>query len=131
MTYIPIHKDQLLSNGFTTIGDIYSADEVKNILTIIEHVDKTKETFRKSADLFAIRQFLKEVPETIIYIFNNKLKTVIQELFGEDYFAIKSIYFDKPESSNWYVSYHQDLTISVDKKLNLIGYGPWTVKQNN
>jgi ectoine hydroxylase-related dioxygenase (phytanoyl-CoA dioxygenase family) len=43
---------------------------------------------------------------------------------------VKSIYFDKPETSNWYVSYHQDLTISVDKKLELENFGPWTTKQN-
>jgi ectoine hydroxylase-related dioxygenase (phytanoyl-CoA dioxygenase family) len=44
--------------------------------------------------------------------------------------VVKSIYFDKPEKSNWFVSYHQDLTISVDKKTETEGFGPWTVKQN-
>lgn len=125
-----IHKEELLSNGFTTIDGIYSADEVEKILNAIDQVDKTKETFRKSSDLFAIRQFLKEVPETIKYIFNDNLKTIVRQIFGDDYFAVKSIYFDKPETSNWYVPYHQDLTISVDKKLDLDGFGPWTVKQN-
>ena len=43
---------------------------------------------------------------------------------------VKSIYFDKPALSNWFVAWHQDLTISVDKKADLNGYGPWTVKQN-
>ncbi len=41
---------------------------------------------------------------------------------------VKSIYFDKPETSNWYVAYHQDLTISVDRKTPLENFGPWTVK---
>lgn len=124
------HINQILDNGFTTISDIYSDDEVGQILAIIEQVDKSKETFRKSADLFAIRQFLKEVPETTNLIFNDKLKSIIEQLFGVDYFVVKSIYFDKPETSNWFVSYHQDLTISVDKKLELENFGPWTVKQN-
>ncbi|MEI9955286.1 MAG: phytanoyl-CoA dioxygenase family protein [Ferruginibacter sp.] len=31
---------------------------------------------------------------------------------------------------NWFVSYHQDLTISVDKKITLEGFGPWATKQN-
>lgn len=43
---------------------------------------------------------------------------------------MKSIYFDKPETSNWYVAWHQDLTISVDKRIDIEGFGPWTVKQN-
>jgi len=43
---------------------------------------------------------------------------------------VKSIYFDKPAGSNWFVSYHQDLTISVNAKIDLGGFGPWTVKQD-
>lgn len=46
------------------------------------------------------------------------------------YFVVKSIYFDKPESSNWYVSYHQDLTISVDNKVAREGFIRWTTKYN-
>ena len=130
MTDTPKHKDELLKNGFTTINDIYSIDEVDQILATIDIVDKTNETFRKSQDLFAIRQFLNEVPESLKYIFNDKLKATIRHIFGDNFFVVKSIYFDKPETSNWYVSYHQDLTISVDKKLDLNGFGPWTVKQN-
>jgi ectoine hydroxylase-related dioxygenase (phytanoyl-CoA dioxygenase family) len=42
--------------------------------------------------------------------------------------VVKSIYFDKPEKSNWFVAWHQDLTISVNKKAELPGYGPWTIK---
>ena len=91
MTDTAKHKDELLDNGFTTIDGIYSTDEVEQILATIDQVDKTKETFRKSADLFAIRQFLKEVPETIKYIFNDNLQTVIRQIFGDDYFAVKSI----------------------------------------
>jgi ectoine hydroxylase-related dioxygenase (phytanoyl-CoA dioxygenase family) len=63
-------------------------------------------------------------------IFNDAVKIIIREIFGENYVAVKSIYFDKPETSNWYVAYHQDLTISVDKKLELENFGPWTTKQN-
>jgi ectoine hydroxylase-related dioxygenase (phytanoyl-CoA dioxygenase family) len=124
------HKNELLDNGFSIIDNIYSAEEVQNILTTIQNADTNKDTFRKSTDLFAIRQFLKEVPETFSLVFTDKLKSVIRQVMGENYFVVKSIYFDKPETSNWYVSYHQDLTISVDKKLEFDNFGPWTVKQN-
>ena len=120
----------LIETGFGIMDNIYSSEEVNQLLETIDRADSNKETFRKSEGLFAIRQFLKEIPETIPLIFNEKLKQVILELFGPDYFAVKSIYFDKPEGSNWYVSYHQDLTISVDQKKELPGFGPWTVKQN-
>ena len=124
------HKFQIREFGFTTINEIYSVEEIQNIIVKIENADKTNETFRKSKDLFAIRQFLKEIPETHKLIFNDKLKSIINQIFGENYFVVKSIYFDKPETSNCYVAYHQDLTISVDKKLELENFGPWTTKQN-
>jgi len=122
--------EQFLADGFLTINDIYSAVEVENIVQQVEQANDHKETFRRSSDLFAIRQFLKEVPSLFDMIFNDKLKAVLRELFTGDYFVVKSIYFDKPQTSNWYVAYHQDLTISVDKKLELEGFGLWTTKQD-
>lgn len=96
----------------------------------MDRIDTSKENFRKSQELFAIRQFLKEVPEIRDLIFNDSVQQIIREIFGAKYFVVKSIYFDKPETSNWYVAYHQDLTISVDKKLELPDFGPWITKLN-
>jgi ectoine hydroxylase-related dioxygenase (phytanoyl-CoA dioxygenase family) len=112
------------------IDNVFTLDEINSILQIISQVDTSKPTFRKTADLFAVRQFIKEVPETKALIFNDRLLSIISQLFGDNYFLTKSIYFDKPEGSNWFVAYHQDLTISVDKKLDVEGFGPWTTKQN-
>jgi ectoine hydroxylase-related dioxygenase (phytanoyl-CoA dioxygenase family) len=123
-------EQKLLHDGFSIIDNIFTTEEINSILQAISQVDTTKPTFRKTSDLFAIRQFLKEVPATFPLIFNDRLKSIISQLFGDDYFITKSIYFDKPEQSNWFVAYHQDLTISVDKKLDIKGFGPWTVKQN-
>ncbi|KFF13435.1 phytanoyl-CoA dioxygenase [Chryseobacterium soli] len=124
------HKNVILENGFGIINNIFSNKEVNKIIHVLENIDTSKETFRKSEDLFAIRQFLKEIPEIKDLIFNDNIKKVVREIFGEKYVVVKSIYFDKPEKSNWYVAYHQDLTISVDKKVNLPDFGPWTTKQN-
>jgi ectoine hydroxylase-related dioxygenase (phytanoyl-CoA dioxygenase family) len=124
------HRERIFKDGYTILPDIFSSEEINRILSAIQAVDTSNPTFRKSSDLFAIRQFLKEVPETIPLIFNEHLNEAIHRIFGKDYFVVKSIYFDKPEASNWFVSYHQDLTISVDKKLELGGFGPWTTKQN-
>lgn len=124
------HKNSIRENGFTVINNIFSEQEIEKIGSVIQNIDTSKETFRKSDDLFAIRQFLKEIPEVKDLIFNDNIKNIITEVFGEQYFVVKSIYFDKPEKSNWYVAYHQDLTISVDRKTELAGFGPWTTKQN-
>lgn len=124
------YKQDLLENGVSIVNKIYSAEEVARILAVIDQADTSNDTFRKTTDLFAIRQFLKEIPSAADLIFTDKLKTLIKDMMGDNCFVVKSIYFDKPETSNWYVAYHQDLTISVDKKLELENFGPWTTKQN-
>ena len=122
--------DNLHTKGYTVINGIFSPEEVESISEKINRTDSSKPTFRKTNDLFAIRQFLKEIPEVRTLVFNSRLNSIIRQYFGEDYFSVKSIYFDKPENSNWFVAWHQDLTISVDKKVELPGFGPWTTKQD-
>ncbi|TDO97658.1 phytanoyl-CoA dioxygenase family protein [Flavobacterium sp. 245] len=125
--------NEINTEDFTIINTVYTKNEIEKLISLIENNIENKagtSTFRKSQDLFAIRQFHKEIPETFPYIFNQNLKNIIESTFGEGYFITKSIYFDKPEKSNWFVAYHQDLTISVDKKIEIENFENWTVKQN-
>jgi ectoine hydroxylase-related dioxygenase (phytanoyl-CoA dioxygenase family) len=127
------YLEKIKSDGFLIINSFYSKNDVNKLISIIEEViDMNNEniTFRKSDDLFAIRQFHKEIPQALKVIFNQKMKDFIDSNFGSDFFITKSIYFDKPEASNWFVAYHQDLTISVNKKILLDNYKNWTIKQN-
>jgi ectoine hydroxylase-related dioxygenase (phytanoyl-CoA dioxygenase family) len=127
---LTVKEKEIQESGFSVIDNVFTDHEIKDILAAINKADTTKETFRKSDDLFAIRQFLKEVPGSIALIFNQQLKAIVKKLFGRDYFLVKSIYFDKPETSNWFVSYHQDLTISVNQKVEIPGFGPYTKKHD-
>ncbi len=130
MNNLAKHQHDILNKGFTSIDDVFTSTEINSLALEIEKADKSNATFRKTDDLFAIRQFLKEVPAVSQIVFHNRLTEIIKDIFGEGYFVVKSIYFDKPEKSNWFVAWHQDLTISVDRKIDIEGYGPWTVKQN-
>ncbi len=130
MKQATIETRQLSEKGFAIIENVYTQEDILVIQETIDQTDDTAAVFRKTENLFAIRQFFTVVPGVVDLIMNNKLKAIVSDLFGDDYFVVKSIYFDKPETSNWFVAYHQDLTISVDRKIELEGFGPWTVKQN-
>jgi hypothetical protein len=43
--------------------------------------------------------------------------------------AVRAIWFDKTADANWLVPWHQDRTIAVRERLNVPGYGPWSMKQ--
>lgn len=111
------------------INDVFSNSEIDAIASVIVAADTAAPTFRQTNDLFAIRQFLKEVADVIPLVFTQSLNTIIESLFGRDYFAVKSIYFDKPATSNWFVGYHQDITVSIAAKHDIDGFINWTTKQ--
>lgn len=123
-------KALLEEQGYLLIDNVFSPTETEQIATLIDAADKEGQAFRKTKDLFAIRRFLQEIPSVMSLVFTGKLKEIVTAYGSPGAFITKSIYFDKPEQSNWFVAYHQDLTISVDKKLDLSGFGPWTVKQD-
>ena len=85
--------DTLRLKGYTVIENIFTADEINTIAETIIRANTSKPTFRKTDDLFAIRQFLKEISEVQPLIFNAKLSAVIAKYIGSDYFVVKSIYF--------------------------------------
>ena len=123
-----IVRQKMYDDGFAVVDGLYSASETASLIKHIEAADHSGPAFRSTKDLFAIRNFLTMVPGIADIVFNEKLKTLILETFGHGYFVIKSIYFDKPQQSNWFVAYHQDLMVSVNQKAEIAGYGPWTAK---
>jgi ectoine hydroxylase-related dioxygenase (phytanoyl-CoA dioxygenase family) len=124
------YKQPLQSAGYEIINDVFTTQDITRLLDTINNIDTSGPAFRKTNDLFAIRRFVKEVPAISPFIFTTRLCDIISHLFGKDYFLVKSIYFDKPEQSNWFVAYHQDLTISVDQKKPIEGFDQWTVKND-
>lgn len=123
------NKSQLNENGFSILSDLYSDNEISKILACIENTEQNKTSFMKTKDLFAIRQLIKNIPDLSDYLFNKKLTELLSELSESEYFLTKAMYFDKPIESNWFVAYHQDLSISVDKKAELDDYSNWTFKK--
>lgn len=47
---------------------------------------------------------------------------------GEAARPVRAILFDKTASTNWGLPWHQDRTIVVTRRVEVEGFGPWTVK---
>jgi hypothetical protein len=42
---------------------------------------------------------------------------------------VRTIYFDKSPDANWLVTWHQDLTLALKKRVDTEDFGPWSVKE--
>ncbi|WP_298512496.1 phytanoyl-CoA dioxygenase family protein [uncultured Kordia sp.] len=116
-------------HGFAVLDRMYSDAEIEKIARCIEEASETQELAESSKNLFAIRQVIAKIPELQPLIFTVKLHELLTSIFEEPFFLTKAIYFDKPSASNWFVAYHQDLSISVDRKQEVSSYINWTFKK--
>jgi ectoine hydroxylase-related dioxygenase (phytanoyl-CoA dioxygenase family) len=123
------HINDLNARGFAILNKIYADTEVDAISDCIEKSTAKLDVGTNSKSVFAIRQAMKKIPELESLVCTVKLHKVLSSLFAEPYFLTKAIYFDKPSESNWFVAYHQDLSISVDRKAAVSNYTNWTFKK--
>ncbi len=125
----PTAARQLATAGYATVPALYSAAEVAALLACIEAAPTAGPNFRRSQDVFAIRNLLGEVPALWPLLATPALRGLLGELFPAGCHLTKAIYFDKPAGSNWLVAWHQDLMINVDRRAaDLPDFGPWTAK---
>ncbi len=113
------HKSNLNQKGFSIIENIFDNVELNKIIEFIKD---------NNFD-FSERQLLNRYPEVEEMIFQNgKFKELYNSICDNSYFLSKAIYFNKPSKSNWFVSYHQDLSISVKNREESKGFTSWTNK---
>ena len=119
---------QFADDGFAVLPDLYAPAEVAALLRTVEGATGSGRNFRRSQELFAIRELLKEIPALWPLLDTPALRQLLAGLFPAGCQLVKAIYFDKPAGSNWLVAWHQDLMINVDQRADLPGFGPWTSK---
>lgn len=119
-------KTELSRQGVAITSRLYSEQELAKINQLIVENANLLETRL----VYSIRRLLIQIPELKDVVFNEKVRELIATVGGDNFFLTKAIYFDKPKGSNWFVSYHQDLSISVAQKRKVEGYKNWTVKHD-
>lgn len=114
--------------GHAVIPQAFTDAELTQIIQVIDAATSTRPDLSQGRELFAIRKVLEEIPGLRQLIFTPALEAIIAQFGPEGAFLTKSIYFDKPPASNWFVAWHQDISISVKKRVEAQGYSQWTQK---
>ena len=53
---------------------------------------------------------------------------VAASIVGPECLPVRAILFDKNADQNWSLGWHQDRTIAVRQRVDIDGFGPWSVK---
>lgn len=57
------------------------------------------------------------------------LQATASDAAGQEVRAVRAVLFDKNDSADWSLGWHQDRTIAVRERVDVPGFGPWTRKQ--
>jgi len=109
--------------GFDIIRSFLSG---KQLALLIESTEKLKLKPRAGG----IREIDKLIPEIGDFSSSEYMISNISKYLSSKPIMVRAIYFDKNPESNWLVTWHQDKTITVTDKIEIDGWGPWSVKNN-
>jgi len=115
--------------GFRIIPTALANDEIVALIEAVEEARGARGArCRRSGEVFAIRNLLRDVPAVRTTAASNAVRALVEPVLGADAFPVRGILFDKTAAANWKVVWHQDSKIPVTRRLEVAGFRSWSVK---
>ena len=109
--------------GLEIVGDFISPAD-------IEFLGSEIEKSLGSSSIHGVRNLNTKVCAIGELANSSCLLKLAADYLGNKPQLVRTIYFNKTQSANWGVAWHQDKTIAVNTRTELLGYGPWSIKDN-
>lgn len=114
---------QFFENGFEIIDNFISQDWLNAILKEIEES-------KLSTAVTGVRNINNKLASVAAYLHSDEFTNSANSLLPADAQMVRAILFNKSPASNWYVTWHQDKTVSVSSVFEEIGWHAWSIKEN-
>ena len=116
----PMNK---LMHGFELVKQFISPEIVQTLIGEITKLNEFKSPH-------GIRNAEKKFDCIAKLANSEKIRDQAKTILDEEPQLVRAIFFDKNPEKNWLVSWHQDKTVSVNKRHHIDGWGPWSLKDN-
>lgn len=110
-----------IENGFEIVDDFIEPSFLESIKSDIELTDSKIKGG-------GIRNAEKKFSTVQALIDQGILSRLAKSYLGKESNLVRVILFDKTPTNNWLVTWHQDRTIAVSSKVDVEGWGPWSIK---
>jgi hypothetical protein len=112
---------ELERDGFCLLKSVVPGHQLELLI-------KALETVRDAQIAPGLRHLLCRSEAICNFAHSSVAYDIAKSVLGSAARPVRAILFDKTPASNWYVTWHQDLTIPVKGRVDLDGYGPWSTK---
>jgi len=107
----------LMRDGYQIVRNAFSGDVIR---LLSEEVDRVAHQAGSSC--------VRHVASKSNQVREFAMSRDLLRLLPREMHLVRSLLFDKTADENWPVPWHQDLTIVVKDRIDVDGYGPWSVK---
>lgn len=116
-------QSEVEQHGFSIRNGLLSSQQVDQLLIAVDRIPQPSEEHRRGG----IRNLLecREVRELAASL---AIRNLVEPVLGCEVFPVRAILFDKVPEANWKVPWHQDVTIAVQERVEVDGFGPWSLK---
>lgn len=120
-------ENRIVEDGFAIIENVLPPSQVDSLISSLEKIN-LNEGVRSRGGIFALRNLLDASAEVRALASSKEIRNLVDPILGPNAFPVRGILFDKIPEANWKVPWHQDVTIAVQKKVEVAGFGPWSTK---
>ena len=108
-------------NGFAILPGVFSRESLDVLLQEINELAprRSRAGIRHALTLAPVAELARRPPMT----------EMAREILGSDAFPFRATLFDKSPAANWLVVWHQDTALPLRSRLEVDGWGPWSVKE--
>ncbi len=117
----------LKRDGFAILSDVFTLPDVESLRQAFLEIPAGEE-IRKKRNVYGIRNLLEVSPQIRSLAVNPTLRRIVEPVLGDGCFAVRAIYFDKVPGANWNLQFHQDCTISVQRRIDTVEFKAWSTK---
>ena len=111
----------IAENGFVVLPGLFSQKYLDRLLQEINESAprRSRAGMRHALGLAPVAELSRQ-PQMI---------ELARGVLGQDAFPFRATLFDKSTAANWLVVWHQDTALPLCARLELPGWGPWSVKE--
>jgi ectoine hydroxylase-related dioxygenase (phytanoyl-CoA dioxygenase family) len=115
------HRQSFNDDGFELVPDVLDREQIASIAA---EVSIDHEMLRRTG----IRNLEKKFKTIARAARDAQVMSIAASRLQGPVRLVRALFFDKTPQRNWSVAWHQDRTVSVDRRFRLKDWGPWTMK---
>jgi ectoine hydroxylase-related dioxygenase (phytanoyl-CoA dioxygenase family) len=116
-----VRWDQAIGDaGFAILPALFSCEYLDQLLQRVDESAprRSRAGIRHALSLSPVAAVARE-PQMI---------ELARQVLGSEAFPFRATLFDKSPASNWLVVWHQDTALPLRQRIELSGWGPWSIK---